>query len=135
MKEDHKHQGFYQSAINLTNEELVMSNFEEDLAQRVQNSILKQVEKIEWLAPPSYQERKVIPKEFIEKIWAGVNWDAVIEEIKPEIHRRICNAIMGNMETEIKTDVKNLMSVAGVREKLRIEIYPRLMSILESEKK
>jgi len=77
-----------------------------------------------------YSNLQIIPKEFIANVWSEVNWTEVLEELRPEIQRRICNAIIGNMETEIKTDVKSLMSVAGVREKLRIEVYPKLMAVL-----
>ena len=107
--------------------------FEEMMMQRIQRCMLDQIGKTEYLKI-DYNQRQVIPIEFVEKMWASVDWNAIIEEVKPQLQTRICNAIIGNMETEIKTDVKNLMSVSGVREKLRIEVYPKLMAVLNSEK-
>lgn len=107
--------------------------FEEMMMQRIQRCMLDQIGKTEYLKI-DYNQRQVIPMAFVEKMWASVDWDAVIAEVKPQLQTRICNAIIGNMETEIKTDVKNLMSVSGVREKLRIEVYPKLMAVLNSEK-
>lgn len=107
--------------------------FEEIMMQRIQRSMLDQIGKTEYLKI-DYNQRQAIPLQFVEKMWASVDWNAIIEELKPQLQTRICNAIIGNMETEIKTDVKNLMSVSGVREKLRIEVYPKLMAVLNSEK-
>lgn len=107
--------------------------FEEMMMQRIQRSILDQIGKSEYLKF-DYNQRQIVPLAFVEKMWASVDWNAIIEEVKPQLQTRICNAIIGNMETEIKTDVKNLMSVSGVREKLRIEVYPKLMAVLNSEK-
>jgi hypothetical protein len=103
--------------------------FDEQVMQTIKNSILQQLSK-EVVVKVDYQQRQAIPKEFIEKVWADVDWSAVIAQIKPEIQNRICNAIVGNMETEIKTDVKSILSVDGVRQKLRMQVYPQIMAIL-----
>ena len=103
--------------------------FDEQVMQTIKNSILQQLSK-EVVVKVDYQQRQSIPKEFIEKVWADVDWSAVIAQIKPEIQNRICNAIVGNMETEIKTDVKSILSVDGVRQKLRMQVYPQIMAIL-----
>lgn len=103
--------------------------FDEQVMHTIKNSILQQLSK-EVVVKVDYQQRQAIPQEFIEKVWADVDWSAVIAQIKPEIQNRICNAIVGNMETEIKTDVKSILSVDGVRQKLRMQVYPQIMAIL-----
>lgn len=107
--------------------------FEEDLIQRLKNNVLNHVSKVDLIQPNYGHDRKPLPKEFLDKVWAEINWNEVIETVRPEIQKRICNAIVGNMETEIKTDIKSLLSVSGVREKLRIEVYPKLMKVLDGE--
>jgi|LakMenEpi03Aug12_release.lakeMendotaPanAssembly.Ray.scaffolds.fasta_scaffold2231074_1 hypothetical protein len=106
--------------------------FEEQIMQEIKNNILRTVGK-EVIVKVDYQQRQAIPKEFIEQVWASVDWSAVLEQIKPEIQNRICNAIIGNMETEIKTDVKSILSVDGVRQKLRMQVYPQIIAILDSD--
>jgi hypothetical protein len=106
--------------------------FEEQIMQEIKNNILRTVGK-EVIVKVDYQQRQAIPKEFIEQVWADVDWSAVLEQIKPEIQNRICNAIIGNMETEIKTDVKSILSVDGVRQKLRMQVYPQIIAILDSD--
>ena len=103
--------------------------FEERLVQEIQNSVLSSI-KNQDLIMPSYESRRKLPQHYLDDLWASIDWDNVIKTVKPEMEKRICNAIVGNMESEIKTDIKKLMSIEGVREKLRIEIYPKLMSVL-----
>ncbi len=107
-------------------------SFEDKLIQVMQNSMLNYVKNENFLKV-DYGNRVTLPKEFIEQAWNSIDWNSVMDDAKVEMQKRICNAIIGNMETEIKTDVKNLLSVAGVREKLRIEIYPKLMQILDNK--
>jgi len=104
-------------------------SFEEELVQMVQKSVLKEVKNVTFLNVP-YNDRKVLPKEVLDSLWESVNWGEVIEQLRPEIQKRICNAIIGSMETEIKTDVKSVLSVNGVRQKLRMNVYPELMKVL-----
>ena len=54
-------------------------------------------------------------------------------DVKPLLHAQICNSIISNMQAEIKTDVKNILSVDGVRQKLRMHVYPELMKVLDGE--
>jgi len=95
----------------------------------LKNSILNQVKKAELISTP-YSDRRPLPKEFIDKMWASVDWDVILVVVKQELERRICNAIIGNMETEVKNDVKSVLNISGVRAKLRAEIYPKLMAML-----
>ena len=106
--------------------------FEEQIAQEIRNSVLKTIQKTS-LVNLSYDRLKVLPDHVIEDLWETINWVEVIESIRPEIQKRICNTIIGSMETEIKNDVKKLLSVSGVREKLRLEVYPKLMSVISGE--
>ncbi len=108
--------------------------FEEEIAREVQNSVLQEIKSNSFLRL-QYNQRKVLPDGVLDKLWDAVNWDEVIEQIRPEVQKRICNTVIGSMETEIKTDVKKLLAVEGVRQKLRMEIYPKMMKIFDEENK
>lgn len=108
-------------------------DFEQQILQAVKNSIMSQVKGLDFIKV-DYQQRQPLPQEFINKVWASVEWDKVLLEVKSNLETRICNAIVGNMETEIKSDVKSLLGVDGVRQRLRLEVYPSLMKVLNEEK-
>lgn len=111
-----------------------MSNtFEEDLIQRMKQKALQDVSKFEFLKF-EYNDKRALPKDFLNKMWSSVNWEEVLNDIRPEFQKRICNAIVGNMEAEIKTDVKNILSIDGVRQRLRVEVYPKIMAVLDEVK-
>ena len=103
--------------------------FEEQIAREIRNSVLKEVQSTAFLRL-QYEQRKVLPEGMLDKLWDSVNWDEVLEQIRPAIQTRICNTVIGAMETEVKTDVKSLLSVEGVRQKLRMNVYPELMKVL-----
>ena len=107
-------------------------SFEEQIARNIRSSVLKEVQNTAFLRL-QYEQKKVLPDGLLDKLWDSVNWGEVIEQIRPAIQTRICNTVIGAMETEVKSDVKKLLSVAGVREKLRMTVYPELMKVLDGE--
>ncbi len=108
--------------------------FDEKFKQALEQKILKEISSTSLLnGGIPWNERKSIPSEVIEQIWGAVDWSEVIEVIRPEIQKRICNSIIGAMETETKTDIKKLLAVDGVRQRLRMEVYPHLMKVLDSQ--
>ena len=106
--------------------------FEEQLLDLIKLKIVREINTTDILKV-SYAEKFSVPDLFIEKAWKSLNWDKIISLAKEKMETRICNAIIGGMETEIKTDVKKLMSVDGVRQKLRMNVYPELMKALENK--
>lgn len=104
--------------------------FEEQMLQTIQQKLLKEIKETSF-TKLDYNQRFAIPQGMLDKLWKSVNWDEVIEQIRPQIQTRICNTVVGAMESEIKTDVKKLLSVDGVRQKLRMEVYPKMMEIFE----
>jgi len=108
-----------------------MEDFAEKIMNDVQRTILKQIVNTDFIKP-DYESRQPLPKGFISQVWEQVDWDNVLKIIKPEMEKRICNSIIGAMDAETKTDIKKLLSVDGVRQKLRMEVYPKLMQVLEA---
>lgn len=107
-------------------------NFEEAIQHEVKKAIIANIQKHEFVSN-NWSSRRELPKTFIDKIWVNVDWDSVLEKVKPQIETQICNAVIGNIQTEIKTDVKNILSIDGVRQKLRVHVYPELMKVLNNE--
>lgn len=106
-----------------------MSSFEDRMALAIKNKIISEIQNID-LIKMDYSQKSTIPQKFIDQIWKSLDWDVIIEQIKPNIETRICNSIVASMETEVKTDIKKLLSIDGVRQKLRMEVYPKLMKVL-----
>lgn len=106
-------------------------SFGEQLEEKIRENILRDISKSEFLNP--YGSRVNIPDTVVQEIWDSINWKEVIENIRPKIQDRICATIIGSMETEAKTDVKKLLSVDGIRQKIKMEIYPKLMEILNHD--
>lgn len=104
--------------------------FEEELIETIKRKVINDVSQ-EKFTDLSYNQRIPLPDELITKIWDSIKWDDVIDVIRPEIQTRVCNAILGAMGTEIKTDVKKILSIDGVRQRLRAEVYPKIISILD----
>jgi len=105
-------------------------NFEETIVRNIKQKILQDTNKLEF-GMAYFKTDKKFPEEVINKIWDSIDWEDVIETIKPEIHKRICNTVIASIETELKTDVKKVLSIKSVREQLRYEIYPKIMKILD----
>lgn len=104
--------------------------FEEQLFQAMQQKVLKEIKETTF-TKLEYGQRTTLPNGLLDKLWASIDWDEVVEQVRPALQTRICNSIVGAMETETKTDIKKLLSVDGVRQKLRMEVYPKLMQILD----
>jgi len=107
-------------------------SFEQQMIQAIRNKVISEIHKTDFTRL-EYGQKKVLPDSFINKVWDGIDWEKVIKDTKEEMHKRICNAVIGNMETEIKTDVKSILSIDGVRQKLRVEVYPAIMKILDNK--
>ena len=73
-----------------------------------------------------------LPDNFIDKVYATINWDDVVNNCISEIQNRICDTIVQSMITEIKTDTKKVLQIDGVRQKLRAQAYPKVMEALEA---
>lgn len=108
-------------------------SFEKEIIELMKNRVINEIQDTSFIKI-DYNHRKSIPDEYINKLWDSIDWNEVLESVKPEIQKRVCNSILGSMETEIKTDVKKILSVQGVRERIRMEIYPNIIKILDEEK-
>ena len=107
--------------------------FETRIIESVKNAMLKQVTACQFIEY-HHKNKKYVPDDIVEKAWEGLNWDFIISEVKNKLEERLINVISGNMINEAGTDAKKLLSISGVREKLRAEAYPKIKAILDNHK-
>lgn len=103
--------------------------FEEQMAQAVRNSVIKQISQARFVDPYGQKQGKV-PENIVDMAWASVDWDDVTKQIKQQIQDSICSVVVQSMLTEIKNDTKSILSIQGVRQKIKAEAYPKIMSAL-----
>lgn len=104
--------------------------FEEQVTEQIQKRIISSINEINFLN--RWQQGKLtIPQDIIQKAWNNIDWNDVVDYVTKELQDKVCQTIVHNMMTETKTDVKNLLSVEGVRQKLKMEAYPKIKEVLE----
>ena len=106
------------------------TNFEQQVTDQIQKRILASIKEINFLDRFN-QGKLAIPNDVIQKAWNGIDWEEVVEYVKKELQDKVCQTIVQNMLSETKTDVKNLLSVEGVRQKIRMEAYPKIKEVLD----
>lgn len=107
--------------------------FEEQLQDSIKSKILSEIKNVEFLDKWKHRNN-MIPQDIIEKAWDSIKWDEVVDYVSEQLQLQVCKTIVGNMITETKTDVKKLMSIEGVRERIKVEAYPKLMAIIKDVK-
>lgn len=109
-------------------------NFEDQIQKKVQETILKQIADCRYV-DYHHSNKRQIPSKILENAWNSIDWKEVTEFVSKELQNKVCQTIVQNMLTETKTDVKAILSVQGMREKLRMEAYPSIMKTLSIEPK
>jgi len=104
-------------------------NFEEQIQKQVQETILKQIGECR-LVDYHHSNKKQIPSKILEEAWSNINWKDVITYVTKELQDKVAQTIVQNMLTEVKTDVKSILSVEGVRQKIRMEAYPIIKEVI-----
>jgi len=104
-------------------------NFEQQVTDQIQKRILESIKEINFLNVWK-QGQLTMPNDVIQSAYNNIDWAEVIDYVKNELQNKVCKTIVKNMLTETKTDVKKLLSVAGIREKIRMEAYPKIKEVL-----
>lgn len=103
--------------------------FEQKMMKTIERTIISQIHKTQ-LVSFDYENRKDLPISVVEKVWKSLNWEVIVEKVSKELQERIASNIVQAMITEAKTDVKKVLSVQGVRQKLKMNAYPVIMKVL-----
>ncbi len=108
-----------------------MTNFEEQIKQAAEKSVLKIVSEGGWVQP-DYANRFNIPKTFMQDVWALVDQEKVkgllVGRVEAELADRIVNAIAA----ELATDIKQILGVPERREAIRALARQHMESIMKA---
>jgi hypothetical protein len=108
-----------------------MKDFDEELKTAIHNRVLSQIKELPLIDRWAKGQSKSIPSDIIDKAWESIDWDLVVKTISKEMTTKVCNSIVGNLATEVGTDVKAIMSIPGVRQGLRAKAYPVIMKVIK----
>lgn len=96
-----------------------MSNFYDDLMKTVQNSILNQARKAEFIDTGYGGTKLKLPPEFLLECYRRINMDALQDKIVARLEQEVADKIVNKMITEFSNDIKQIMSNVELREELR----------------
>lgn len=105
------------------------SSFEDQLAEAVRKRVLAQIAEAKFVEPYRQRTNK-IPDEIVERVWDNVDWDEVVKTVSKNLTERVAATITQAMLTEAKTDAKAVLSIEGVRAKLRATAYPKVIEAI-----
>lgn len=108
-----------------------MTDFEQKIMNTVHSTVLKQIQGVRFVEY-HHSNKKHIPDDVINKIWDKLDWDSIIKQVAKDLNDRMAKNIVQYMLSEVKTDTKAILSVEGVRQKIRMEAYPKLMEIINN---
>jgi hypothetical protein len=73
-------------------------------------------------------------KGFVNQVWKEIDLEAIRKEVREKIQHTIAQKIISNMQTEIGTDVKAIMSNASIRDDFKYMLRKMTEEILEKIK-
>lgn len=99
-----------------------IEHFSEDILQALQHGIVKSIEQqaTSLVTLPPYNQRPTLPADVVQKVYALINVDQVLDSLRAEINERVATMICQNMLEELKTDVKKVLSHEPTRLRLRM---------------
>ena len=92
--------------------------FEQQLAEAVQQSVLKMVRDGS-LVIPDYASRAKVPHAKVQELYDSVDWVRVKELCLARVEERCADHLLNAMATEMATDVKQVLSNKELREEVR----------------
>jgi hypothetical protein len=96
-----------------------MENFEKDLMQSIQNNMLNQVRKAEFIQTGYGAPKVTIPQSVLNDCFNAIDIEKVKQLITARIEEEVAGKIVNSLLTECANDVKQIMSNKELREDLR----------------
>lgn len=101
------------------------SEFEKTIMEAAQRSVVKMFNEGN-LVMPDYANRVKIPPEFVSQVYALIDWQAVLESLRPKINEFVATKITHAMTEELGNDVKRILSHEPTRLRLRMVVASEL---------
>ena len=95
-----------------------MTDFETAVKHAAEKAVLKIISEGNWVQP-DYNNRFILPKEFLHDIWKLVDIEKIKKEMAKRLESEFADRIMNQMATEIATDIKKILCDKEKREELR----------------
>lgn len=96
-----------------------MDNFEKDLMQSIQTTILNQIRKAEFVQTGYSAPKVQIPQSVLMDCYNAIDIVKVKQIITERIEEEVAGKIVNSLLTECANDVKQIMSNRELREDLR----------------
>jgi len=93
------------------------SNFETAVLNAAKSSVVKLFE--QGLLMPDYANRVKIPPALVEQVYQLIDWNSVLEILRPKINELVAVKITHAMSEELTGDVKRVLSHEPTRLRLR----------------
>jgi len=106
-----------------------LSAFEQKLLASAQQQILKMFSDGS-LVMPDYANRIKIPADLVQKIYSLIDYDAVLELLRPKINELVAKKILHVLTEELSADVKKTMSTGPIRDKLKATLTVELAKVV-----
>ena len=109
-----------------------MSDFDKQLQEAVQQSVLKMVRNGD-LVLPEYAARAKIPPAKVQELYDAVDWGRVRALVLAEIESAVADKILNAMAAEMATDIKQVLSNKELREEVRGFIRAGVRRVVEAQ--
>jgi hypothetical protein len=103
---------------------------EEQLAQRVMETILAEVGKGNWLRLPHGGVE--FPAATLREIYARIDMEKVKAQVVEQLEEMLATKIIHAMATELATDVKKILSNNELREDLRSQLRSKIRAAADN---
>lgn len=109
--------------------DVLLADFGAKAVQAIEGALLKQISDCRFIEH-HHPKKRHVPEDIVDQVWSGIDWDRVVSVVTEQLQDRIASTIAQAMITEAKTDAKAVLSIEGVRQRLRAEAYPKIMESL-----
>ncbi len=110
-----------------------MSDFEKDLLNSVKCSMVKQIDKTDFIQI-QYDSRPKLPADFMQRAWEMVDQDSVIEKLSKRLEDELVDRLVNSIAAEMATDIKQVLSVKERREAVRSLVRDNIDTLTRLEK-
>ena len=104
-------------------------SFATDLVQRIQSSILNQINKAEFLNTSWQGPKFPISQEFLEECFQAIDHIKLKEQIVARLESEAVDKIVNKFISEYSNDIKSIMSNKDLREDLRASLKSKIKAM------
>jgi hypothetical protein len=99
--------------------------FEQEILRAARHSIVKMFNEGSFVMP-DYANRMKVPTDLVTRVYGLIDYDTVIQILRPKINEMIADRIAAAMSQELTGDVKKVLSHEPTRLRLRLAVMNEL---------